>query len=86
MDREPQILACSGVLYPPGDSPPEMVGAQLRQAMALAGAGRPKVCLIATAVLAAATLEMPWSTGDIRPGPWDVRLCPGSGPGSIVVR
>jgi peptidase E len=50
MDRKRQILACSGVLYPPEDSPPEMVGAQLRQAMALAGAGRPKVCLIATAV------------------------------------
>lgn len=50
MDRKRQILACSGVLYPPEDSPPEMVGAQLRQAMALAGTGRPKVCLIATAV------------------------------------
>jgi peptidase E len=50
MDRERQILACSGVLYPPEGSPPEMAGGQLRQAAALSGAVRPKVCLIATAV------------------------------------
>jgi peptidase E len=49
MDRERQILACSGVIYPAEDSPPERVGGQVRQAMALAGARRPKVCLIPTA-------------------------------------
>src|ERR1022692_4778577 len=49
MDRERQILACSGVIYPPGGSPPELVGAQVRQAMVLARARRAKVCLIATA-------------------------------------
>jgi len=54
MDRERQILACSGVLHPPEDSPPEVLGAQVRQAMALSGAAlsgaqRPKVCLVPTA-------------------------------------
>jgi peptidase E len=49
MDTERQILACSGVIYPAEDSPPELMGAQVRQAMALSGARRPKVCLIATA-------------------------------------
>ncbi len=49
MRGERQILACSGVIYPAEGSPPEMVGAQVRQAMALTRARRPKVCLIPTA-------------------------------------
>ena len=49
MERERQILACSGMLYPPEGAPPEVVGAQVRQAMALSGAQRPKVCLVPTA-------------------------------------
>jgi peptidase E len=47
--REPQILACSGVLYPPDDAPPDLAGAQVRQAIALSGARRARVCLVATA-------------------------------------
>jgi peptidase E len=50
MARERQILAGSGVLYPPADFPPEREGVQIWQAMQLAGVRRPKVCLIATAV------------------------------------
>ena len=50
MARERQILACSGVIYPPPDFPPEWRGAQVWQAMQLAGVREPKVCLIATAV------------------------------------
>ncbi|GGK91563.1 peptidase E [Sphaerisporangium melleum] len=50
MGRERQILACSGVLYPPGGFPPERMGAQLWQAMRLAGVRGPRVCIIATAV------------------------------------
>jgi peptidase E len=50
MVRERQILACSGVLYPPEGFPPERKGAQLWQAMRLAGVRRPRMCLIATAV------------------------------------
>jgi peptidase E len=50
MVKERQILACSGVLYPPDGFPPERVGAQVWQAMQLAGVRRPRVCLIATAV------------------------------------
>jgi hypothetical protein len=46
--RERQILACSGVLYPPENAPPELAGAQVRQAMGLAGERRPRVCLIPT--------------------------------------
>ena len=49
MRGERQILACSGVIYPAEGSPPEMVGAQVRQAMALARARLPKVRLIPTA-------------------------------------
>ena len=51
--RERQILACSGVLFPPEDVPAEFAGAQVRQATGLAGtlAGRrPRVCLVPTAV------------------------------------
>ncbi|WP_084773107.1 peptidase E [Nonomuraea candida] len=48
MIREPQILACSGVLYPPEGF--RHVGVQIWQAMRLAGARRPRVCLIPTAV------------------------------------
>lgn len=50
MDRERQILACSGVLYPPEGFPPERAGAQVWQAMQGSGVRRPRVCLIATAV------------------------------------
>jgi len=52
--RKRQILARSGVLYPPEDAPPELTGAQVRQAIGLAGqqagARPPRVCLIPTAV------------------------------------
>ncbi|MFI7615478.1 Type 1 glutamine amidotransferase-like domain-containing protein [Nonomuraea terrae] len=48
MSREPQILACSGVLYPPEGF--RHVGVQIWQAMRLAEVRRPKVCLVATAV------------------------------------
>jgi peptidase E len=47
--RERQILACSGVLHPPEDAPPELAGAQVRQAVALSGASPARVCLVATA-------------------------------------
>jgi peptidase E len=47
MIREPQILVCSGVLYPPADY--RHPGAQIWQAMRLADVRRPRVCLIATA-------------------------------------
>ncbi|MGI5492961.1 Type 1 glutamine amidotransferase-like domain-containing protein [Microtetraspora malaysiensis] len=50
MAKDRQILACSGVLYPPGDLPPERIGSQIWQAMRLADVRRPRVCLIATAV------------------------------------
>lgn len=43
-------MACSGVVYPPADFPPELVGVQVWQAMQLAGVRRPRVCLIATAL------------------------------------
>lgn len=49
MPREPQILACSGILYPPADYPAAWKGAQAWQAMQLSGARSPKFCLIATA-------------------------------------
>jgi peptidase E len=49
--RGRQILACSGAGYPPDDAPPELVGAQVRQAIALAGTtGAARVCFIGTAV------------------------------------
>jgi peptidase E len=48
--RPRQILACSGVLHPPPDAPPELVGAQVRQAVALCGAREPRVCFVPTAV------------------------------------
>jgi peptidase E len=50
MPREPQILACSGVIYPPSDFPAQWRGAQIWQAMQLSGVPEPRVCLIATAV------------------------------------
>jgi peptidase E len=50
MGREPQILACSGRARWPEGSPPELTGAQLRQAMRLAGGIRPRVCLVPTAM------------------------------------
>ncbi|WP_326819788.1 peptidase E [Streptosporangium sp. NBC_01756] len=49
MVRERQILACSGVLYPPEGFPAERVGAQIWQALRLADVQKPRVCLIATA-------------------------------------
>lgn len=49
MPRERQILAFSGVLYPPEDLPPERMGSQLWQAMQLTEVPRPRTCLIATA-------------------------------------
>ncbi|MGH3165070.1 MAG: Type 1 glutamine amidotransferase-like domain-containing protein [Trebonia sp.] len=49
MPREPQILACSGLLYPPADYPKAWNGSQIWQAMQLSGARNPKVCVIATA-------------------------------------
>jgi hypothetical protein len=49
MVRERQILAGSGVIYPPDDFPPDRVGVQLWQAMQLPGVRRPRMCLIATA-------------------------------------
>jgi peptidase E len=49
MPREPQILACSGLLYPPADYPDAWNGTQMWQAMQLSGALSPKLCLIATA-------------------------------------
>lgn len=49
MPREPQILACSGLLNPPEDYPQEWAGAQAWQAMRLSGARSPRFCLIATA-------------------------------------
>ncbi|MGW4798302.1 Type 1 glutamine amidotransferase-like domain-containing protein [Nonomuraea sp. NPDC004297] len=48
MIRDPQILACSGVLNPPDGF--RQVGVQIWQAMQLASVRRPRVCLIATAV------------------------------------
>jgi peptidase E len=48
MIREPQILACSGVLYPPEGF--QHAGVQIWQAMQLAGVRKPRMCLIATAV------------------------------------
>jgi peptidase E len=50
MGREPQILACSGRARWPEGSPPELAGAQVRQAMQLSGAARPRVCLVPTAM------------------------------------
>jgi peptidase E len=50
MAREPQILACSGRARWPEGSPPGLTGAQVRQAMLLSGAGRPRVCLVPTAM------------------------------------
>jgi peptidase E len=50
MARERQILACSGVIYPPENFPRQWLGAQIWQAMQLSGVREPKVCLIATAV------------------------------------
>jgi peptidase E len=50
MGREPQILACSGRAQWPEGSPPGLPGAQVRQAMALSGVTRPRVCMIPTAV------------------------------------
>jgi peptidase E len=49
MPREPQILACSGLIYPPADYPKEWAGTQAWQAMQLSGVKSPKFCLIATA-------------------------------------
>ncbi|MFI7467716.1 Type 1 glutamine amidotransferase-like domain-containing protein [Nonomuraea sp. NPDC049646] len=48
MIRESQILACSGVLYPPEGF--RHVGVQIWQARQLAGVRKPRMCLIATAV------------------------------------
>ncbi|MGW5154336.1 Type 1 glutamine amidotransferase-like domain-containing protein [Nonomuraea wenchangensis] len=48
MTREPQILACSGVLDPPAGF--RHVGAQIWQARQLAGVRKPRMCLIPTAV------------------------------------
>ncbi|HEY3734873.1 MAG TPA: peptidase E [Streptosporangiaceae bacterium] len=50
MGREPQILACSGRARWPEGSPPELAGAQVRQAMRLSGAARPRVCMVPTAM------------------------------------
>jgi peptidase E len=50
MGREPQILACSGRARWPEGSPPGLAGAQVRQAMALAGVARPRVAAVATAM------------------------------------
>jgi hypothetical protein len=50
MGREQQILACSGRAQWPEGSPPELAGAQVRQAMRLAGVARPRVCLVPTAM------------------------------------
>ncbi|MGW3351474.1 Type 1 glutamine amidotransferase-like domain-containing protein [Nonomuraea rubra] len=47
MIREPQILACSGVLYPPEGF--AHVGVQIWQARQLAGVPRPRMCLVPTA-------------------------------------
>ncbi|GAA3157074.1 peptidase E [Nonomuraea salmonea] len=47
MIRQPQILACSGVLFPPAGY--RHPGAQIWQAMRLADVRRPRVCLVATA-------------------------------------
>lgn len=49
MARERQILAFSGVLYPPEGFPPERMGSQLWQVMKLTDVRRPRMCLIATA-------------------------------------
>jgi peptidase E len=49
MAREPQILACSGVIYPPAEFPVQWRGAQIWQALQLAGVSQPRMCLIATA-------------------------------------
>lgn len=38
------------MLYPPQDAPPELAGAQVRQAAALAGAREPRVCYVPTAL------------------------------------
>jgi peptidase E len=50
MAKERQILACSGVLYPPESFTAMQVAGQFWQALQLSGARRPKVCLIPTAV------------------------------------
>lgn len=49
MLRKPQILACSGLIYPPADYPQGWAGTQAWQAMQLSGVRSPKFCLIATA-------------------------------------
>lgn len=49
MPREPQILACAGGASAPG-SPPEAARGEVRQAMALSGAARPRVCMVPTAM------------------------------------
>jgi peptidase E len=49
MSRPPQILACSGVIYPRPEVPRRWLGAQIWQAMQLSGAAQPRVCLLATA-------------------------------------
>ena len=50
MARDPQILAGSGRSRWPEGSPPELAGAQVRQAMGLSGTARPRVCLVPTAM------------------------------------
>lgn len=49
MPRDPQILACSGLIYPPADYPDEWIGTQMWQAMRLSGARAPRFCLVPTA-------------------------------------
>lgn len=79
MARERQILACSGVIYPPADFPPQWVGAQVWQAMQLAGVREPKVCLIATAVGDSGQYTAEWHRHAARHGAvgsTDVKLFP----------
>lgn len=73
MAREPQILACSGVIYPPAEFPPQWRGAQIWQAMQLAGVGQPRMldeilreCWDAGVVLAGQSAGSPcWHLGGI---------------------
>jgi peptidase E len=68
MGREPQILACSGGAEL-AEGPPELVGAEIRQAMRLSGAATPRVCLVTTAMGDWPQIIEAWYEGAARLGP-----------------
>ena len=69
MAREPQILACSGGTQSAADAPPELAGAEVRQAMLLSGAARPRVCLVPTAMGDSPQVIEAWYAGAASLGP-----------------